>query len=48
LAELAERLGLVDLQAEDLEDLLEDLAGEAGDLASVTEAHDAIFTRLGA
>ena len=45
--ELAGRLGLTDLQVDDLEDLLEDIAGETGDLASAEEAHAAIFAQFG-
>ena len=47
----AERLGqdaLTDLQAEDLEDLLEELVGETGDQVAVADARDAVFAGLGA
>lgn len=47
-AELPRERGLTDLQAADLEDLLEDLAGEAADLVSLADAHDSVFARLGA
>ena len=46
-----ERVGqqpLTDLQAEDLEDLLEELVGETGDQIAVADARDAVFARLGA
>jgi hypothetical protein len=38
---------LTDLQAEDLEDLLEELVGETGDQVAVADARDAVFARLG-
>ncbi|MHB8969228.1 MAG: choice-of-anchor L domain-containing protein [Pirellulaceae bacterium] len=47
-AELSDRDQLTDLQAEDLEDLLNDLVGDTGDLAGAEDAHDAIFANLGA
>ena len=47
-AELLDRDQLTDLQAEDLEDLLDELVGETGDLAGAEDAHAAIFARFGA
>ena len=51
-AELAERLGLTDLQAEDLEELLDDLAGGSDDLAGADrgtrrDLHAARSLRMG-
>ncbi|MHB8954104.1 MAG: dockerin type I domain-containing protein [Pirellulaceae bacterium] len=47
-AELLGNYSLTDLQAEDLDDLLTELAEETGDLAGVVDAYDAVFARLGA
>ena len=45
-ARLKERFGVTDFRSEDFEDLLEDMIGEAEDLAAIDDAHDAFFARF--
>ena len=40
-----DRVAVTDLRGEDLDDLLEQIAGEVNDLAAMEEAHDAFFAR---